>query len=304
LSLQNYESVIGSFPVGAALDEGAMWSAFILPYMEQQNIRDLVTIDYNNNVNYAANTDVYTYPVRPQDANLVPCETVVPVYRCPSMGLPEHIADQGSDTNYYIRYRVPGSYIGNASGVAWTTAGSTQQLVQLDGVLTTVRVNPGPITAFSKSKKPVELRQIEDGLSNTVAVGEAFFDIAASESSVDATGYAQEPPIWGNRKDHWYIGSDSIDVGTDVTEALGSTGVPPNLHKQPSRFNCNSNWLGYPCQALQLSFSSEHPGITQVVMCDGSVHSIQESIGSEVWSKMGTRSSEFDRSGPPTQSLP
>ena len=204
-----------------------------------------------------------------------------------------------------IRYRVPGSYIGNASGVAWTTAGSTQQLQQLDGVLTGIKVNPSVTTAFTKSKEPVAFRKIEDGLSHTVAVGEAVSDIDASDRSVDESGYAQEAGIWGSRKDHWYIGSDSIDtnVGSDVSEALGSTGVPPNLHKNPVKYNCDSNWLGYPCQALQLSFSSEHSGITQVVMCDGSVQTIQEGIDSEVWSKMGTRSTEFDRSGPPPQSL-
>ena len=101
LALLNYESAIGNFPVGAALEEGAMWSAFILPYMEQQNIRDLVTIDFDHNVNYASRSDVYP-PISPGDVNLLACETVVPVYRCPSTIQPEHVADQGIDTNYYI----------------------------------------------------------------------------------------------------------------------------------------------------------------------------------------------------------
>ncbi len=92
-----------------------------------------------------------------------------------------------------------------------------------------------------------------------------------------------------NRKDHWYIGSDVIDgAEVDVSEALGSTGVPPNLHKQPDVYNCNSP-SSANCQALQLSFSSEHPGIVQVLLCDGSVRTIQENINLAVWSAIGTR---------------
>ena len=62
---------------------------------------------------------------------------------------------------------------------------------------------------------------------------------------------------------------------------MGSTGVPLNLHKQPALFNCSGSASGNACQALQLSFSSEHPGIVQVVMSDGSVQTIQEDIDSE-----------------------
>ena len=74
------------------------------------------------------------------------------------------------------------------------------------------------------------------------------------------------------------------------SEALGSTGVRPNLPIRPDPCKSSSP----ACQALQLSFSSQHPGITQVVMCDGSVRPIQEDIAAVVWSKMGTRSKHFD----------
>lgn len=80
-----------------------------------------------------------------------------------------------------------------------------------------------------------------------------------------------------------------------MTEALGSSGVPPNLHKQPAQFNCLGPPRDYACQALQLSFSSEHPGVVQVVLCDGSVQTVDEGIDVAVWSKMGTRSIDFDR---------
>jgi hypothetical protein len=171
---------------------------------------------------------------------------------------------------------------------------------QLDGVFSGVQVNVGVSTKFSKD--PIGLKMIADGTSNTVAVGEAVSDTKAIENSPGKNGYSAVEPIVGNRKDHWYVGSDSIDGPSvaDLSEAIGSTGVPPNLHKQPGQYHCNGKAQDYYCQALQLSISSEHAGIVQVVMCDGSVQTIQEDLDSEVWSKLGTRSSEYDRTAPPT----
>jgi Protein of unknown function (DUF1559) len=47
------------------------------------------------------------------------------------------------------------------------------------------------------------------------------------------------------------------------------------------------------CEGLQMSFSSEHPGIVQVVMCDGSVQAVQEDVDPLVWQDMGTRADKF-----------
>jgi prepilin-type N-terminal cleavage/methylation domain-containing protein len=299
LALHNHHDALGSYPVGAALQEGAMWSAYILPYMELQSLRNLVTIDYTNNWNYANPGPFYDYPV--PNNNLVACETVIPVYRCPSVALPYHVADQGTDANFYIQNRVPGSYIGNGSGVAESSFETTllgerhRWMEQLDGVLTGILVNTNRKTKFSKD--PISIRQILDGTSNTLLVGEAVTVMESLENDIKNHGYTAPEHELGTRKDHWYIGSDSIDgpQESDVSEALGSSGVPINLHKQPAKYNCNSSPRMYECQAWQLSFSSEHPGVAQVVLCDGSVHPIQENIDPDVWSQMGTRSTEFDR---------
>ncbi len=136
------------------------------------------------------------------------------------------------------------------------------------------------------------MKKITDGTSKTMLVGEAVTDVQAILASTNqSTGYPRPEPTLGNRKDHWYIGSDGIDgPGTgDTSEALGSTGVPPNLHKLRATHHCNGGIRENFCQELQLSFSSEHPGIVQAVMCDGSVQQIEEGIAADVWSKMGTR---------------
>jgi hypothetical protein len=47
------------------------------------------------------------------------------------------------------------------------------------------------------------------------------------------------------------------------------------------------------CDGAQLSFSSDHPSVTQVVMCDGSIQVIEEDIDLDIWEQMGTRSNKF-----------
>ncbi len=294
LALQNHHDAVRTLPLGAALTEGAMWSAFVLPYMEEESLRDLVILLEHNQ--YAHNQPFYSYPVTdPFFRNLVACETVIPVYRCPSAGLPEHMRDQGQDSTYYIQQRVPGSYIACASGIATSQVSSKvlgvnhRWLEKMDGVMWGLTIG-----SPKDARDLVSFRKIEDGLSKTIAVGEAVTDFQKilELSTGRGNGYPGPEPTSGNRKDHWYIGSDGIDgpgIG-DPSEALGSTGVRPNLPIRPDPCKSSSP----ACQALQLSFSSQHPGITQVVMCDGSVRPIQEDIAAVVWSKMGTRSKHFD----------
>jgi hypothetical protein len=245
--------------------------------------------------------------------NITACETVIPTFRCPSMGLPEHVPDQ-THTQNYVRARVPSSYIGCASGMS-TSQQVTQVfkgefhfwLEQLDGVLFAVKVKE-PNTKFGTGL--VSIAKITDGTSKTVLVGEAVSDLARL-ANVGANGFLRREPNSGKRKDHWYIGGDSFATANpgDPSEALGSTGVDPNMHKIAEAFlDCESlaaasqtgadtpkfHTVGpYDCDGLQLSFSSEHPGMLQVVMCDGSVQTIQEDIDLVLWQDMGTRSDKF-----------
>jgi prepilin-type N-terminal cleavage/methylation domain-containing protein len=307
LALQNHHAALGELPKGAMIGEGTLWSGFILPYAEEETLKQLVTISTTSDgFNWACPQPFYSYPLTdPSFKNLLACETVIPMYRCPSANLPEHVPHKTADT-YYYQSRVPGSYIGCASGIITTQffynlpqLRGRQNLEQADGVLVGVKV------AFLNPvlpQTPISFRQIDDGLSKTIAVGEAVPDIESLLAGpVDSNGYPRPEMRGGNLKDHWYVGSDDVDTnpGYDVSEALGSTGVPPNLHRAGGIYKCpGAQVADAGCQALQLSFSSEHPGVVQVVMCDGSVQTIEEDVDLIVWSKMGTRSEKFDRPPP------
>ncbi len=276
IAILNYETARRRLPLGVNCEEGSMWSLYILPYMEEISLRDLMTVGENSSGNFQwAHPGPYRYPLRPPYQNITAVETAIPTYRCPSQSGPDHQYDVSSD-NWHVMRRAPGSYLGCASGLV-TNQNNPECMQELDGVL------------FGHSKdrpaKTIRFNKIKDGTTKTILVGEALHDSATQAKR----GRTREAPH-GDRKDHWYIGGDDPDIGNDASECLGSTGVRPNLQKI---FECTpQNSRRADCQALQLSFSSAHGGIVQVVMCDASVHRIEDEIDPKVWSNMGTRAGQ------------
>jgi len=296
LTTQNYMSANNKLPYGVVNTEGAMWSLYLAPYMEQQSLRnlvhinkftmtgdDVITLTDPNNYNYS-HTGPYDSATiattNPFSKNLIACETPVSVYQCPSAGFnPSGQYDVSTDS-YHVMKRQPCSYIGNASGLVTRQMGAGEpshiyhrNMKKLDGVL------------YGLSQ--IGFKHIEDGTSNTLLVGEAFHDW----DKVESVGTRPESGL-GNRQDHWYFGSDDVDTsdGNDPSEGLGSTGVPMNLQK-PGVDPCTSPGSA-ACQELQLSFGSTHPGGMNAVKCDGSVEFIAEGIDPAPWSELGTRASQ------------
>jgi len=312
IALQNYHSAKKTLPMGIALGEGAFWSGFLLPYMEETALDDALTIDFVNSRPYAHIQPSYTTIVDPY-RNIIACEAVIPTFRCPSIALPEHVPDRGQRSNRYVQARSPSSYIACASGLS-TSQVITQVfkgefhrwLEQTDGVMYGVKVKDPP-SQFGRGT--VSMSKITDGTSKTIAVGETWVDVERISSFLP-DGYTAPEPHTGSRKDHWHTGGDSQSMNDfgDPSEALGSTGVPINMHRNHAVVDSCISPTGsgagagasplhvvgpLDCDGLQLSFSSEHPGIVQVVMCDGSVQAVQEDINSDIWQDMGTRSDKF-----------
>ena len=305
LACLNYESARKTLPPGTFLGEGSAWSAFILPYLEQGSMFSHLTIgeDAAGNYQWAYPDGEYTSVASLGDTyrNMELAETVMPVYRCPSMGLPEHMYDL-SAVNWLVMRRVPGSYIGVASGLAQSQYPTFWLRVArhpdqqpnwegADGVL--VGVHHREDVRIGK----IALRKISDGTSNTVMIGEAVSDYETMEQRSHETEDTR-----GDRKDHWYGGSDDIDTTisgsdgnsfSDPSEFLGSTGVGINLQRSSEE---NQRICRTPdssgCQALQLSFGSDHAGVVQMIYVDGHVEQIQDDIDLSVWSDLGSRASQ------------
>lgn len=308
LACLNYESARKKLPPGAYLGEGSAWSAFILPHLEQGAAFNHLEIgeDDEGNYQWGSNGGEYGDPgeLGPQFRNVLLVETVFPVLRCPSMAMPEHLYDMSADS-YLVMRRVPGSYLGVASGLAQAQFPSFWLRVQkhpsaqplwegADGAL--VGVHHQEDRGFGQ----ISLRKILDGTSNTLLMGEAVSDY----ETIEQVGRTPEDRR-GDRKDHWYGGSDDIDTKissnsfSDISEFLGSTGVGINLQgSSEENMRICSSPDSPACQALQLSFGSEHKGVVQMAFVDGHIEAIAEDIDLQTWSDMGTRASqEFNNGG-------
>lgn len=278
VAILNYEGTRQQLPIGAFLYEGSMWSGYILPFMEDEALKNLMTIGENERGNFQW---AHEGPYRPEKLldphyrNIVACETFISSFQCPSAASPAHQYDVSAD-GWHVMRRVPSSYLGCASGIAMSQNRPRRGLEDMDGL----------IFGQDKDKRPtpVRLRMVKDGTSKTMVVGEALHDFQTQ----DLRGRTAES-VNGNRKDHWYIGSDDIDTtASDVSECLGSTAVPPNYHLQKK---CGETGTSEAeCQAVQLSFSSNHRGVVIAGLLDGSVQRIEQDINEKVWSDLGTRS--------------
>ena len=304
LAAINHHDVRGHFPLGAAANEGSMWSYYTLPYLEQGVSYNAATIEERvggSNFQWGNPNGPYN------DINALPeeirrntqlQETVFPVMRCPSAGLPDGQLDVAMD-NFWVMSRVPASYLGSATGLVdngYTAKCLADAISTATGKPTPEQTRFGDLDGVLFSWSRINMRRITDGTSNTMLIGEAVHDIEAQ----DRVGGQREPDP-GNLKDHWAIGSDDIDIsragahGLDVSECLGSLAVPINYQNNfPNNSACESP--GSPasadCQRVQLAFGSEHPGGFQMVRCDGSVEFIVEDIDENARVDLATRASD------------
>ena len=242
LGLHNYHDVHLTFPSGwisvnggvqSAHDgiNGAGWGTMILPFLDQTNLYGLF------DVNVAIEAP----------ANAAFLETRLSVFRCPSDPQPDtfEIEEEGNPGNVLARLPIA-NYIGsfgtveldgceNAPGTAPVAANG--QCVG-DGVL------------YHNSH--IRLRDIVDGTSNTIVVGERLTRVAAGWHST-WTGMVSE-------------GEEAFQ------RILGSADHVPN--DPAAHFD---------------DFSSQHTGGAQFVLGDGSVHFVSENIDLGVYQSVATR---------------
>lgn len=234
LGLLQYHDAKRHFPAAITSQQRLIWNGAILPFIEQQNLYD--RIDPNLPWNVGANAQV--------------CSTFLPLYRCPSSTAPETMTAQG------IENRVPCDYLVSASGSDTRESGP--------GVLAGGPHSDGVFFVDSRTR----LAEIRDGASNTVAVGDSFFQF--EELDLDHTGAPQF-------LDRWCVGTLE-GVGNEVSEAMGSTGVAINSHR-----------LEVFIDERELAFGSQHSGGVQMALVDGAVLFFDENIDRAVWRAWGTR---------------
>jgi prepilin-type N-terminal cleavage/methylation domain-containing protein len=232
LAIHNYHDVFNLFPSTEVGGTGtlAKASAFvaILPYLEQSGVFTL----YNPSL---GNSD----PI-----NMAAVRQVIPAYLCPSSPLRRQIPISACDAND----RAPGTYaVSTGSGDPW-------------GSLATGNAHNGAIVGPGSGK--TQMRDITDGTSNTLMVGEAAWNLP---DYLFTSGPCAGQVRWGFS--YW---SSPYPLATGFT-----TMAPFN----PKRGGA----------AVLSRFRSEHIGGAQFALSDGSVKFVSENISQMILDAAGTR---------------
>lgn len=264
LAMLNYESSMGVLPAGRlgcdAVNNAAcpspaeqlplsgFWS--ILPYMENQSLYDrLDTSDPSKWIRYSPERDTELNASWFADPlNTTVLSTVVAAYRCPSDSAEEQSTREADGKDYTF---ATGSYalvfgrMGPQPGPGY--AGSPISATLKYG-------NTGPFVY----KTGKELKQVEDGLSNTLFVGEA------SRGDTESG------------RNRWMLAARFVDT-------LRSTGVALNT---PVEFSIGMpTTYGYH---LSGSFRSDHPAGANFAFGDGHVVFLNEEVDLQVYGSLAT----------------
>ena len=285
LACHNFASANNdALPMFGEAEQGAHWTAFLLPYIEQDNLYKALTFDTDFARGASTPAPVLITSTNAIDRNMAAAGTNIKMFRCPSSTAPERVIDASGYAPPWYCVRVPCNYLAVVTGLQphdfRPTAGMT--VYTFDGMFA-CRNKPNHKVGTGGAAGPINLLGVTDGLSNTAMIGEAEpqNDIASMASN------GAEPQNAG-RKDHWAIGGDDMDnyETIDWSECGGSTAVPIN-YPRPAGTQGSGNdtvWGAY-----EVSFGSRHTGGANFVFGDGSVKFVRDTITAQVLSAMGTR---------------
>ena len=292
------ESAVEAPGYGVTAAAGQGWAYFILPQMDQGPLFNVMNLQpwpierVQNVVPYGQ-----TPPADPNSPMAV--GTSMPAYLCPSD------RRDVKDEEYNIIHPITtiGEPIGNSSYPGnfgtngyqtWTGGLANDNWISFNGntvALGGVPLPPSPalpplaqiivtaditMSTYVKGEgvfyfnSRTRFRDMRDGTSNVIMVSERRGDLGNDDAQVHN---------WS--RCHWagtdlsipnYIlggGHYKPNVCTDVDDGSGLGPTPGNSMRNP---DCQTQISGF--------FSSSHPGVVQVVLGDGSVHAISDSVNS------------------------
>jgi prepilin-type N-terminal cleavage/methylation domain-containing protein/prepilin-type processing-associated H-X9-DG protein len=273
LAFQNYLSTHGSLPAGSIRDYAKWgndpmsgprtpWLIHLYPFLEQAPAWDEFDFTEASAVNLGWLWAHTTNSVGPDS----PTAQVVPTLRCPSDGMGgEKFVIATSATDEWGTYAL-NNYL--------AFFGNVDESRTLDGAGAHKRHAFG-FNVFTK------IRDIADGTSHTMLLGEYLTGVASQKRYVAANGPND------------YRG---MNFGDNPSQSMIFTRFGPNS-AIPDRIwgpQCyNMPQLNLPCVAGPsgggfASSRSRHPGGVQVLLADGSVQFVEDAIDATVWQAMGS----------------
>ncbi len=266
LALHNYHGAFRSFPIGSRSGTiasyntyGTNWRTALLPFMEQKPLYDNLNFKTGSFSGWAS---------QPFSGGNEALEGLaLPMYKCPSSTIDPFV---NSPTSINDRNSLMHDYVG-ISG-AYPDPGSRGSSVCRRGMRGYVCTN-----GLLLPHQTAAIRNASDGTSNTMIIAEQ-------------SGLVGDTPIRSNYAGGW-AGARDHNSGYDLNPRRANQ-IPDD--GSANYYHCgltvvhwavnlqtttpNSNSATYETNTILNSF---HPGVINVAMADGSVHSISEVIDME-----------------------
>jgi prepilin-type N-terminal cleavage/methylation domain-containing protein len=282
LAIQNFHGTMGYMPNSRRICDYITWAAEIWPYIEAGNM----AAQWDKTQTYYGQKDeMRTYQV--------------PIYLCPSRRSEPQISIEGDNDSGSSSEgnNVPGACADYAANVGDTSTTSRDNPIEdatgpfvFSGALEVedCGVVPGGPGSINRRNK-LTFAQIEDGLSNTIFVGEKHIAEDGPQGS------------WFGRNNNF---NDNSIYNPDYMFShcrVGGLGKPLSS-------SGDGREGGQASQSPNKTFGSWHPGICQFVFGDGSVRQLQVDLGQIVLANLCNRSDGNtidmdDSSGPPDSGI-
>jgi prepilin-type N-terminal cleavage/methylation domain-containing protein len=256
LACHNYHDTVGTLPPLRVTNNTVTWFVLIMPYMEQDNLRNLwiPTDKYSSATNAAARVyqvKSYYCPSRRRPGDLSRQEDVRPG----DSGPPPDFTGPFTDARFFGSNNPPGAlgdyagcvgsvdnYPGNTNDISWASIRSNGALIQ------------GEAPVGTSFQGLTSLASISDGLSNTFLAGEKHVPSG----------------MFGRAK----VGDGSIYDGVWTTYSGRVAGPDDPLATGPKDVTPSTRADAFYAR----KFGSYHPGVCQFVFCDGSIKAVRTSI--------------------------
>ncbi|MBI2826364.1 MAG: DUF1559 domain-containing protein [Planctomycetia bacterium] len=272
LALANYEASLGTYPSGYVVTPGAGtpdpqtgdtepgwgWLALLLPFMEQTALHG--TLDFR----------------RPcwDPVNTVAVQTPIPGFLCPTATNPD-VTVGITDINQNV---INGIYFARANyvhNVGWNDIWSAPANTNYEQP---IRGCNGVMYRNSRTRPS----DVVDGLSNTLFAGER------SPYLADAVW----PGVVPGAEHYSYnefasSGTGGPGINYDNAGSYVGANTGPSIYESPQVIH-PPNWPGGHTDQMY----SQHPGVTNVLLGDGSVRLVSDNIRFDVWQSLGSRNGQ------------
>jgi prepilin-type N-terminal cleavage/methylation domain-containing protein/prepilin-type processing-associated H-X9-DG protein len=242
LAIHNYTDARRSLPLGSNLPTtyadnayGHSFVVFILPFLEEQSLYDGFRLTLR-------------YDVSPNRENSL--KSTVQALLCPSSQVrlaPASELGTAASTTHYVGIMGPNDFT-NVYARETAADGSSFGRTAIQGVLL--------------RNRPVALKDITDGLSKTLLVGELSWNNANAHR------------VWNKGCNHWSNNNAACSGIKNIRYGFRSY---------------RYDFSGGNAAFNDVSLGSEHPGGTMVLFCDGSVRAFADTTPTDLLYRLASR---------------